>query len=210
MHANWLQQQQIATSDGANGFLWKFLLCLSAWIFQCPLENKQCHTVHSWSDSGTKVYQWSFFQIKQLCQDNGGAYKVFWNYSATNHGKGAVDSFGGTTKEVATQVTSSNQKRDHQRCSFNVQCSQQENQVAPFNEKAKLTQEHIESTLWDLGMHILWQDINALPGTIHIQQVEQTDEGKVYTHIFCSDWCCTIHLLNSVELRVIDRHQDTT
>ena len=120
MHANWLQQQQIATSDGANGFLWKFLLCLSAWIFQCPLENKQCHTVHSWSDSGTKVYQWSFCQIKQLCQDNGGAYKVFWNYSATNHGKGAVDSFGGTTKEVATQVTSSNQKRDHQRCSFNV------------------------------------------------------------------------------------------
>ena len=46
MHADWLQQQQIATSDGANGFLWKFLLCLSAWIFQCPLENKQCHTVH--------------------------------------------------------------------------------------------------------------------------------------------------------------------
>ena len=32
------------------------------------------------------------------------AYKVFWSYSATSHGKGAVDSIGGTIKRVATQA----------------------------------------------------------------------------------------------------------
>ena len=32
------------------------------------------------------------------------AYKVFWNYSATSHGKGTVDGVGGTIKRVATQT----------------------------------------------------------------------------------------------------------
>ena len=169
--------------------------------FPVPIgKQTMSHCTLSWSVSGNKVYQWSFCQIKQLCQDNGGAYKVFWNYSATNHGKGAVDSVGGTTKQVATQAVVTTKAIIKDAVSmFNA-----------VNEKAKLTQEHIESTLWDLGMHILWQDINALPGTIHIQQVEQTDEGKVSTHMFYSDWCRTIHLLNSVELPVIDKHQDTT
>ena len=73
--------------------------------FPVPIgKQTMSHCTLSWSVSGNKVYQWSFCQIKQLCQDNGGAYKVFWNYSATNHGKGAVDSVGGTTKQVATQA----------------------------------------------------------------------------------------------------------
>ena len=72
-----------------------------------------------------------------------------------------------------------------------------------------MTQEYIESTLWDVGMHILWQDINALRGTMHIYCVEQTDEGKVFSCMFYSDWSCTIHPLNSVELAVVDKHQDT-
>ena len=72
-----------------------------------------------------------------------------------------------------------------------------------------MTQEYIESTLWDVGMYILWQDINALRGTMHIYCVEQTDEGKVFTCMFYSDWSCTIYPLNSVELAVVDKHQDT-
>ena len=31
-------------------------------------------------------------------------YKVFWNYSAASHGKGAIDGVGGTIKQVATQA----------------------------------------------------------------------------------------------------------
>ena len=31
-------------------------------------------------------------------------YKVFWNYSATSHGRGAVDCIGGTIKQVVTQA----------------------------------------------------------------------------------------------------------
>ena len=68
---------------------------------------------------------------------------------------------------------------------------------------------HMFSTASDLGMHILWQDISALPGTMHIHQVEQIDKGKVSTCTFYSDWSCTIHSLNSVELAVINKHQDT-
>ena len=33
---------------------------------------------------------------------------------------------------------------------------------------AVMTQEYIESALQDLGMYILWQDINILPGMMHI------------------------------------------
>ena len=54
------------------------------------------------------------------------------------------------------------------------------------NEKTKshlaaMTQEYEESTLWDLSIHMLWQDINTLPGTMHIHCVEQTDKGNVST-----------------------------
>ena len=82
------------------------------------------------------------------------------------------------------------------------------------NKKTKLhlaimTQKYIESTLWDLGMHILWQDIIALSGTMHIHCVEQTDKGKVSTQMCYSDRSRNIHPLNSVELAVVDKHQDT-
>ena len=72
-----------------------------------------------------------------------------------------------------------------------------------------MTQEYKESTLWDVGMHILWQDISTLPGMMHIHHVEQTDKGKVFTCMFNNDRSCTIHPLNSVELVVVDKHQDT-
>ena len=82
------------------------------------------------------------------------------------------------------------------------------------NEKTKshlafMTQEYIESTLQDLGMHILWQGINALPGTMHSHCVEQADDGKVSTRMLYSDRSCTIYLLNSVDLEVVDKHQNT-
>ena len=109
-------------------------------------------------------------------------YKVFWNYSATSHGKGAVDGVGGTIKWVEKKTKS---------------------------HPAVMAQEYIESTIWDLDMHILWQDINALPGTMHIHRVEQTDMGNVSTSMFYSDWSCNIHPLNSVDLAVVDKHQDT-
>ena len=101
---------------------------------------------------------------------------------------------------------SSNQKSDRQRYSFNVQCLQQENQVTPCCYDPGI---HSIHTLRDIGMHILWQDINTLPSTMHIHCVEQTSKGKVSTHMFYNDWSCNIHPLNSVELAVIDKHQGT-
>ena len=106
---------------------------------------------------------------------------------------------------MSSYTSCSKQKSDRQRCIFNVQCSQRENQVAP----CVMTQEYIESTLQDLGMHILWQGINALPGTMHSHCVEQADDRKVSTRMLYSDRSCTIHLLNSVELAVVDKHQNT-
>ena len=74
---------------------------------------------------------------------------------------------------------------------------------------AVMIQEYIEFTPQDLGMHILWQDINALPGTTDIHCAEQTDKGNVSTRMFYSDQSCTIHPLNSVDLAVVNKHQDT-
>ena len=229
-------------SDDANGLLWRLLLCLLGWRFQCPLENSvTLYTVMIWfrdqsismvllSDNNdhekTTVVPYTayvFNYIKEHFEDNVHdieiwtdgpssqfrnkyifefigitlpqliAYNVFWNYSATSHGKVAVDVVGGTIKWVVTQalVTRKAILKDA---------------VSMFNavkEKTKLhlavmTQEYVESTLWDLGMHILWQD-SALPGTMHIHQVEQIDKWKVSTCMFYSDWSCTIHSLNSVE-----------
>ena len=72
-----------------------------------------------------------------------------------------------------------------------------------------MIQEYIESSLQDLGMHILWQDISALPGTLHIHCIEQADERKVSIRMFYSDQSRTIHLLNPVELAFVDKHQNT-
>ena len=109
-------------------------------------------------------------------------YKVFRNYSATSHGKGAVDGAGGTIKQVATQAVVTKKAIIKDAVSMFNAVNEKTN-----SHLAVMTQEYIESTLRDLGMHILWQDIKALPGTIYIHCVEQTDEGKVCTHVFYSD-----------------------
>ena len=79
------------------------------------------------------------------------AYKVFWNYSVGSHCKGAVDGVGATIKWVATQAVVTKKVIIKDAVSmFNA-----------VNKKTKshlavMTQEYIESTLQDLGAHILW------------------------------------------------------
>ena len=110
------------------------------------------------------------------------AYNILWNYSAISHSKGAVDGVSGTIKQVAAQAVV-------------IRKAIFKDTVSMFNAVSKkiklhlavMTQEYIESTLRDLGMHILWQDISALPGAMHIHQVEQTDERKVSTCMLHSD-----------------------
>ena len=212
MHSVWLQQQQITTQWWCKWTSLKTSPVFIRMMFPVPI-GKQCHTVHCHDlVQGPKYINGpsSQFRNKYIFEFIGITlpqlivYNVFWNYSATSHDKGAVEGVGGTIKWVVTQalVTRKAILKDPVSM-FNA-----------VNEKTKLylavmTQEYIESTLWDLGMHILWQDISALPGTMHIHQVEQIDKGKVSTCMFYSDWSCTIHSLNSVELAVIDKHQDT-
>ena len=163
------------------------------------------HDTEIWTDGPSSQFRNKYiFEFIGITLPQLIAYNVFWNYSATSHGKGAVDGVSGTINRVVTQALVTRK----------VILKDAVSMFNAVNEKTKLhlavmTQEYIESTLWDLGMHILWQDISALPGTMHIHQVEQIGKGKVFTCTFYSDWSCTIHSLNSAELAVINKHQDT-
>ena len=179
----------------------------TAYVFNYIKEHfgDNVHDTEFWTDRPSSQFKNKYiFAFIGITLPQVEAYKIFWSYSATGNAKGAVDGVGGTIKRVATQAIVTRKAIVKDSISmFNA-----------VNEKTKshfavMTQKYIESTLRDLGMHILWQDINALPGTMHIHRVEQTNEGKVSTRMFYSDQSCTIHPLNSVELAVVDKHQDT-
>ena len=179
----------------------------TTYVLNCIKEHfgDNVHDIEIWTDGRSSqfknkyIFEFIGINLPQLI-----AYRVFWNYSATSHGKGAIGGVVGTIKWVAAQAVVSRKVIVKDAFSmFNT-----------VNEKTKshlafMTQEYIESTLQDLGMHILWQGINALPGTMHSHCVEQADDGKVSTRMLYSDRSCTIYLLNSVELAVVDKHQNT-
>ena len=99
------------------------------------------HNIEIWTDELSSQFKYKYIitfigiTLPQLI-----AWKVFWNYSATSHDKDAVDAFDGTIRRVATQAVAT-RKSNHQRCSFNVQCSQKETKPYVMNE------EYMESTL---------------------------------------------------------------
>ena len=160
------------------------------------------HNIEIWTDELSSQFKYKYiFTFIGITLPQLIAWKVFWNYSATSHDKDAVDAFDGTIRRVATQAVAA-RKSNHQRCSFNVQCSQKEAKPYVMNE------EYMESTLWDLGIHILGRHQRI---TWHnaLSPCWVKRQGKVFTHMFYGDGSCTIHPLNSVELAVADKYQDT-
>ena len=62
------------------------------------------HGIEIWTDGPSSQFQNKyFFRFIGITLPQLIAYKVFWNYSATSHGKGAVDGVGGTIKRVVTR-----------------------------------------------------------------------------------------------------------
>ena len=60
--------------------------------------------IEIWTDGPSSQFQNKyFFRFIGIALPQLIAYKVFWNYSATSHGKGAVDGVGGTIKRVVTR-----------------------------------------------------------------------------------------------------------
>ena len=61
------------------------------------------HDIEIWTDGPSSQFRNKYiFTFIGITLPQLIAYKVFWNYLATNHGKGAVDGVGGTIKRVAT------------------------------------------------------------------------------------------------------------
>ena len=86
-----------------------------------------------------------------------------------------------------------------------MQSMREPSQVTPYCHDPGIQRVH---TLRCWYAHLI-EDISTLPGMMYIHHVEQTDKGKVFTCMFNNDQSCTIHPLNSVELVVVDKHQDT-
>ena len=141
------------------------------------------HDIEIWTDGPSSQFRNKYiFGFIGITLPQVIAYNILWNYSAISHSKGAVDGVSGTIKQVAAQAVV-------------IRKAIFKDTVSMFNAVSKkiklhlavMTQEYIESTLRDLGMHVLWQDISALPGAMHIHQVEQADERKVSTCMLHSD-----------------------
>ena len=99
------------------------------------------HNIEIWTDELSSQFKYKYiFTFIGITLPQLIAWKVFWNYSATSHDKDAVDAFDGTIRRVATQAVAT-RKSNHQRRSFNVQCSQKETKPYVMNE------EYMESTL---------------------------------------------------------------
>ena len=99
------------------------------------------HDIEIWTDGPSNHFENKYiFGFIGITLPQLITYKVFWNYSATSHGKGAVDGVGGIIKWVVTRKAIVKDTVSM----FNA-----------FSKKTKshlavMTQEYIASTLWEI------------------------------------------------------------
>ena len=60
---------------------------------------------------------------------------------------------------------------------------------------AVMTEEYIRTTPSNLQMETMWEDVHALPGTLHIHCVKEYLSEKIKTSQFKNDECSIAHLL---------------
>ena len=115
-------------------------------------------------------------------------YQITWNYSATSHGKGAVDGLRGTVKRLAIQAIITRKAIIKDAKSLHDAIS----------EKAK--EDAIKESLLELEVDELWTDINGVPGTLHIHCICAHNNG-VNSKMFTNDAMTTFNpLVASSEL----------
>ena len=110
-----------------------------------------------------------------------------WNYSATSHGKGAVDGLGGTIKRMAT-----NEVKNRKAIMKDAQTL-----VEAVSDKTKihlilLNETDITSRRAETKVDELWNDVPGVPGTLHVHCVEPHENGIV-TRMISNDDAYTTH-----------------
>ena len=147
-----------------------------------------------WTDGQSSQFKNKFiFAYVGLILPKLFEFGVTWNYSATSHGKGAVDGIGGLVKRLATAaiVTRKSIIKDAQSMYDAIESKTRIN-------LAVMSPDYISSTLKDLDVESLWGDINTLPGTLHIHCLEQMQQSVKTSH-YKYDEAFIIHPLKQTD-----------
>lgn len=148
-----------------------------------------------WTDGPSSQFKNRFmFAFVGFTLQKSFDFSVSWNYSATSHGKGAVDGIGGLIKRLATSATVTRK----------AIIKNADSMFQAINEKTNIylsvmTSHYINETYATLQLDSLWEDLNTLPGTMHIHSVEQTEQaGVVKTKFFKDDVVFSISALKGI------------
>ena len=115
-----------------------------------------------------------------------------WNYSATSHGKGAVDEVRGTIKHLATWAIITRKAIIN-----NADSLLKAVQDKTKTNLAVIDEPKMEEILSDMEMPSLSEKVNAVPGTKHVHHIGSSELNSIKTHFYCVDTSFTIHLLLS-------------
>ena len=149
-----------------------------------------------WTDGPSSQYKnkyvFAFIGIK--LPEIFPSLRICWNYSATSHGKGAVDGVGGTTKHLATRVIIRRKAIIN-----NADSLLKAVQDITKTKLAVIDESKMEEILSDMEILSLWEKVNAVPGTKHVHRVEPSQLNSIKTHFYCEDTSFTIHPLLSTK-----------
>ena len=157
----------------------------SFYVFNYIKENFEgVRVVEVWTDGPTSQFKNKFIfgYIGKTLPDHFN-FHLTWNFSATSHGKGAVDGIGGTVKRLATSAVVTRQAIIKDANSL----------IQAVNHKTKImlalmSEDYITQTLKNLKMELMWETVRQLPGTMHINCIKPAGKaGNVQASYYKDD-----------------------
>ena len=143
-----------------------------------------------WTDRPSSQYKnkyvFAFIGIK--LPEIFSSLRICWNYSATSHGKGAVDRGGGTIKRLATRAIITRKAIVNNAYSL----------LKAVQDKTKtniaiIDESKMEEILSDMKIPSLWEKVSAVPGTKHVHHIEPSALNSIKACFYCEDTSFTIH-----------------
>lgn len=128
-----------------------------------------------WTDGPSSQFKNRYVigSMKMLSERHG--IRLFWNFSATSHGKGPVDGIGGSLKRIATEKVRSRQVTINNAIDFFK--AVQGTRIAT----TLMRSEHVQDRAISLGLAELFADAKAIKGISEQHWFGVGDKGKILT-----------------------------
>lgn len=157
------------------------------------LFGDQVKKVSVWTDGPSSQFKNKFIcnYIGVILPQMFPDYKIEWNYSATSHGKGAVDGLGGTIKRMASRAVISRKAI--------IKGAETLTEALASKTSIKLVHlkpEEICMLMESTGAEKEWENIQGVPGISHVHHIEPHVNG-IATKVVTNDDVHTIHSLGN-------------